>query len=44
MDSVKLGLKEKEDVGMKASQLEEKVQKMELLLEQTNLTKNQMSK
>lgn len=44
MDQVKLGLKEKEDVGMKASQLEEKVQKMELLLEQTNLTKNQMSK
>ena len=44
MEQVKLGLKEKEDVGLKASQLEEKVDKMELLLEQTNLGKNQMSK
>jgi hypothetical protein len=44
MELVKLGLKEKEDVGLKASQLEEKVHKMELLVDQTNLTKNQMSK
>lgn len=43
-DQVKLALKEKEDVGQKAGQLEEKVHKMELLVDQTNLTKNQMSK